>query len=125
VHVTVASDGAQAVDVALSGDADAVFMACQMPGMDGRGATCRIRTVESGTLALIGSPLRTRLPIMAMTAGGLLSDRAACLAVGVNGFCPSPGRRSSSPTSSPDCGGSAPTRAGPATTAPRRRLAVT
>ena len=90
VQVDVVADGAAAVDAALSGDVDAVFMDCQMPGMDGLDATRWIRAVESGTLALAGPSSASRLPIIAMTASALLSDRAACLAVGMDGFLPKP-----------------------------------
>ena len=90
VTVTMVSDGAEAVDVALSGEVDAVLMDCQMPGMDGLEATRWIRTVESGTLALEGRESGDRLPIIAMTASALLSDHAACLAVGMDGFLPKP-----------------------------------
>ena len=89
--VTVVPDGAQAVDAALSGDFDAVLMDCQMPVMDGFEATRRIRTVESGTLDVVGaSPLHGRLPIIAMTASATVRDRAACLAVGMDGLLPKP-----------------------------------
>ena len=91
--VTVVGDGAQAVDAALSGDYDAVLMDCQMPGMDGLEATRWIRRVESGTLELTGpgeqGPQR-RLPIVAMTASATLSDRTACLAVGMDDVLPKP-----------------------------------
>ncbi len=90
--VTVVSDGAQAVDAALSDDYDAVLMDCQMPGMDGLEATRWIRMVESGTLALSpqSGALQRRLPIVAMTASATLSDRAACLAVGMDDVLPKP-----------------------------------
>ena len=90
--VTVVADGAQAVDAALSGDYDAVLMDCQMPGMDGLEATRWIRMVESGTLALTGAvdALQARLPIVAMTASATITDRAACLAVGMDDLLPKP-----------------------------------
>ena len=91
--VTVVPDGAQAVDAALSGDFDAVLMDCQMPVMDGFEATRWIRMVETGTLELVGTAaaaLHRRLPIIAMTASATISDRAACLAVGMDGLLPKP-----------------------------------
>ena len=91
--VTVVADGAQAVDAALSGDYDAVLMDCQMPGMDGLEATRWIRMVESGTLALTGAAAdgrQARLPIVAMTASATISDRTACLAVGMDDLLPKP-----------------------------------
>jgi len=93
VVVTVVGDGAQAVDAALSGDYDAVLMDCQMPVMDGLEATRWLRLIESGTLELVGpeggAPHR-RLPIIAMTASATLSDRSACLAVGMDDLLPKP-----------------------------------
>ena len=91
--VTVVGDGAQAVDAALSGQYDAVLMDCQMPVMDGLEATRWIRMVESGSLALVGGDhpsLHPRLPIIAMTASATLSDRSACLQVGMDDLLPKP-----------------------------------
>lgn len=75
-----------------SRDYDGVLMDCQMPGMDGLEATRRIRMAESGTsgVAAADEALPRRLPIVAMTASATLSDRAACLAVGMDDFLPKP-----------------------------------
>ena len=77
--VQIARHGGEAVAaVAAAADSaqpfDAVLMDLQMPVMDGLSATAAIRQ-DLG--------LRT-LPIIAMTANVLASDRAACLAAGMN-----------------------------------------
>ena len=75
-QVTLADNGQLGVD-ALSrtpADFDAVLMDLQMPVLDGYAATRAIR-----------EDLRLRqLPIIAMTANAMASDREACLAAGMN-----------------------------------------
>ncbi|HEU4623038.1 MAG TPA: response regulator, partial [Burkholderiaceae bacterium] len=74
--VSIVSDGKQAVEKVEAADAafDVVLMDVQMPVMDGFTATQRIR--QRVNLAT--------LPIIAMTANALASDREACLAAGMN-----------------------------------------
>ena len=73
--VTLAASGRQAVEAILrEKHFDAVLMDIQMPDMDGYEATLHIRNV-----------LRLKdLPIIAMTANAMQSDREQCLAVGMN-----------------------------------------
>ncbi len=77
----VVGDGQQAVDLLRSDAAryDMVLMDMQMPVMDGFTATEVLR----GELGL-------RLPVIAMTAGVLGSERSRCLAAGISDFIPKP-----------------------------------
>jgi CheY-like chemotaxis protein len=76
--VSLAANGQLGVDAiaaaAASKQFDAVLMDMQMPVLDGFGATRVIRK----QLQLV------RLPIIAMTANAMASDRAECLAAGMN-----------------------------------------
>ena len=72
--VDVAFDGLQAVRMAEEGDYDLVLMDIQMPELDGLSATREIRR----------NPRLRELPIVAMTAHALPSDRAKSLAAGMN-----------------------------------------
>ncbi|MGW8392476.1 CHASE domain-containing protein [Pseudoduganella sp. HUAS MS19] len=80
-RVHIAENGQQAVDFLSSGRdaADLVLMDVQMPVMDGFSATQAIRKV-----------LGLDLPILAMSAGVTLGERAECEAVGMNGFVAKP-----------------------------------
>jgi CheY-like chemotaxis protein/HPt (histidine-containing phosphotransfer) domain-containing protein len=77
-HVGLAANGAEAVDRlrAEPKGFDVVLMDVQMPVLDGHAATRRIRA-ELGL---------TDLPIIALTAGALSSDRPKALAAGMNDF---------------------------------------
>jgi PAS domain S-box-containing protein len=79
--VHIAENGAQAVDFLRSGlqPVDLVLMDVQMPVMDGFSATQAIR-----------NELGLDLPVLAMSAGVTLGERAECDAVGMNGFVAKP-----------------------------------
>jgi CheY-like chemotaxis protein len=74
--VTLADNGQLGVAAVAQSETpfDVVLMDVQMPVMDGYAATRMIRQ-EMGL---------TALPVIAMTANAMASDRAACLAAGMN-----------------------------------------
>ena len=76
VLVEIACDGEQAVALVESFDFDLVLMDCQMPVMDGYAATALIRQHQAHS--------QRRLPIIALTANAMMSDRDKCLAAGMD-----------------------------------------
>jgi PAS domain S-box-containing protein len=80
ISVDLASNGEEALAAALTNKYDLLLMDVQMPGMDGREATRRMR----------GHPILEKLPIIAMTAHVTTEDREACLAAGMNDFIAKP-----------------------------------
>ncbi|MVM37525.1 PAS domain S-box protein [Spirosoma sp. HMF3257] len=75
----VAENGQLALDRLEEEDFDLILMDIQMPVMDGYTATRRIRTL-----------LNKEVPIIAMTAHALASERELCLQAGMNDFLPKP-----------------------------------
>jgi CheY-like chemotaxis protein len=85
VQVTQATDGLQAVDAveraAALGEAfDAVLMDVQMPVMSGHQAARTLRHREAGR----------QLPIIALTAAALVSERQAAMEAGMDDFLTKP-----------------------------------
>jgi CheY-like chemotaxis protein len=74
VFVVLAENGADAVRMVRENDYDLVLMDMQMPVMDGIEATRIIRA----------DPKVKSVPIIAMTANALVSDRELCLEAGMN-----------------------------------------
>ncbi|MFP4262924.1 MAG: ATP-binding protein [Halomonas sp.] len=60
---------------------DLIFMDIQMPGMDGLEVTRRLRARPGWS---------SRVPVVAMTAGGPEGEQARCLAAGMNGYLAKP-----------------------------------
>lgn len=80
--VSEAIDGQQVVDMVAAEASlyDVVLMDVRMPKMDGLEATRQIRALPHGR----------NLPILAMTANALTSERQECLAAGMNDFIRKP-----------------------------------
>ena len=80
LHVDVADNGIDAVDMVNDNNYDLVFMDIQMPRMNGIDATKAIRE----------DFLSDELPIVAMTADAMKSVKNECLQAGMDGFLVKP-----------------------------------
>jgi CheY-like chemotaxis protein len=80
-HVQAAATGIEALRALSSGEFDVILMDCQMPEMDGYEATRRLRQ-SAGPGATI--------PVIALTAHALATDRAKCLAAGMSDYLTKP-----------------------------------
>jgi signal transduction histidine kinase/CheY-like chemotaxis protein len=80
-RVDIAGDGQAAIEAVRRGAYDVILMDCQMPVLDGFGATRAIRQLEGP---------QQRTPIIAMTAGAMLGDAEACLAAGMDDYIAKP-----------------------------------
>ena len=78
---TFAVDGKEAVQLAQQTEFELILMDCQMPELDGYGATRAIR-------ALGGR--HAHVPILALTANAMPEDREACLKAGMDEFLTKP-----------------------------------
>lgn len=87
VQVTLADNGVMAFEHIQSTAFDVVLMDIQMPELDGFETTRAVREWEKQTDS-------TRsLPIIALTASALLSDRQKCIAEGMNDYVSKPIKR--------------------------------
>ncbi|MFZ2267337.1 MAG: response regulator [Azonexus sp.] len=80
LHIRVASNGREAIDLLRSEAFDCVLMDVRMPEIDGIEATQRIRAEAQFSA----------LPIIAMTANARAEDREECLQAGMNDFISKP-----------------------------------
>jgi len=83
VEVTVASNGKEALDVVQKKTFDLILMDCQMPVMDGFDATIEIRKYEQENK-------RSSVPIVALTANVMSSDKVKCSEAGMDDFLSKP-----------------------------------
>jgi CheY-like chemotaxis protein len=83
-QVSLAADGLEALAAFDRELFDLILMDMQMPNMDGLEATRRIRDREL--------PGDRRIPIIALTANAMQSDRERCLAAGMDDFVAKPFR---------------------------------
>jgi two-component system, cell cycle response regulator DivK len=81
-EVLIACDGIEAVDRAVADQPHLILMDISMPGMSGIEATRVIRAHPD-----IGV---SQVPIIALTAHAMASDRQLCLEAGCNGFATKP-----------------------------------
>ena len=82
MRVRVAANGQEALDAVAEHQPDCVLMDCQMPVMDGYEATRKLREA---------TPSRN-LPIIALTANALPSERQRCLDAGMDAYLAKPVR---------------------------------
>jgi len=85
LEVVTVDNGRRAIDVLFTDELrfDVVLMDCEMPELDGRAATEEIRALEAAMQ-------RSRLPIIALTAHAMETDRQLCLAAGMDDYLSKP-----------------------------------
>jgi PAS domain S-box-containing protein len=82
LQVAIANNGEEALELVMKEHFDAVLMDIQMPGMDGYQTTAQIRAYAHMNAA--------QLPIIAMTANAMESDRQKALEAGMNDYVSKP-----------------------------------
>jgi len=85
-QIDLAEDGQEALTKAKELAYDIILMDCQMPNMDGFGATAAIREWEKE------HNIGGLTPIIAVTANALATDRERCLAAGMTDYLSKPFR---------------------------------
>jgi PAS domain S-box-containing protein len=79
-----AVNGREAVEKYAPGHCDAILMDCNMPELDGFGATAAIRQMETE------QKVSRRVRIIALTANALVGERERCLAAGMDDYISKP-----------------------------------
>ena len=86
IKVEVANDGLEALSMlshSQPASFDLILMDCQMPNLDGYEATRRIRAGLAGDIL-------SKIPIIALTANTMNSEREKCLGAGMNEYLTKP-----------------------------------
>jgi signal transduction histidine kinase/ActR/RegA family two-component response regulator len=86
INVDVANDGLEALTALAHSESaqfDLILMDCQMPNLDGYEATRRIRAGDAGEMF-------RHIPITALTANTMKSEREKCLDSGMNEYLTKP-----------------------------------
>lgn len=79
MNVTTAANGVEALELLKGNSYDVILMDCEMPLMDGYKATVEIRET-----------LKSRIPVIAMTAHAMKGDREKCLSFGMDDYLSKP-----------------------------------
>jgi CheY-like chemotaxis protein len=74
--VSIAGDGERALEMLSESDYDLILMDISLPGRDGHDITRQIKA----------DPRQSRIPVIALTANAMASDREAALAAGCDDF---------------------------------------
>ena len=85
-EIDLVEDGQEALLKAKEQSHDIILMDCQMPNMDGFAATVAIREWEEQ------HEVASSIPIIAVTANALITDRERCLAAGMSDYISKPFR---------------------------------
>jgi PAS domain S-box-containing protein len=82
-EVQAVGTGGEVLQALRESDFDAVLMDCQMPQMDGYEATRQLRSAD-------GRVRNPNIPVIALTAHAMATDRTKCLASGMNDYLTKP-----------------------------------